>query len=218
MSSLMNKDVLIVGITGGIGSGKSVVSRILRLKGHKVYDCDFEARSLMDESEDIKRRIARDISEDTLCTDSDGVTRIDRRALADIVFADENARLRLNGIVHESVREDVRRRASECGGVFFVESAILAESHLAEICDRIWLIKASESESDRETRIGRVMLRDGCTRERAEARIVSQLREEEMIKEYSYKTEVIDNSGAAELLPQIEVATEEVSGGLGIVE
>lgn len=194
----------VVGITGGIGSGKSVISRILRLSGHKVYDCDYEAKQLMSSSGDIKCRIRDEISAEV----TDGLSEIDRQELSRIVFADESQRLRLNVIVHGAVREDIKRRISEermvqdkrGTGVYFIESAILAESGLAAICDRIWVIDGGE-ESER---ISRVVARDGAGADQVQGRIRAQDKEKRLLEEYEEKTEVIANHSGEALLPQID--------------
>ncbi|MDE6458817.1 MAG: dephospho-CoA kinase, partial [Muribaculum sp.] len=84
----------LIAIAGGIGSGKSVVSRILRAMGCKVYDCDSEARRLMDNDEVIKCRLAEMIAPEVILHDRS----IDRRRLAEIVFADRRKLETLNSI------------------------------------------------------------------------------------------------------------------------
>lgn len=183
---------MLIGITGGIGSGKSIVSRILRLKGCYVYDCDSEAKRIMNDSSEIKCRIRDEISEAV----TDGVKGLDRKLLAEIVFKDEAARRRLNAIVHKAVKEDIE---SLEGDVIWVESAILAESGLAEICDRIWRVDVPV-----EIRMANILKRDGCTREQAESRILSQTEEEKLIENYSSKTSIIRNGSYESILEQID--------------
>lgn len=184
----------IIGLTGGIGSGKSVVSRILRLTGERVYDCDREAKLLMEGNREIKRRLVDEIDQRVV---ADGV--IDRQLLADIVFTDEQARRRLNDIVHGAVRDDVMRIASDCP-MLFVESAILAESGLAALCDEIWLVEAG----DDDLRIKRVMQRNKCEAESIRRRIRSQHREADLLRRHLDKIVVIDNSAQSKLIEQID--------------
>ena len=189
---------MLIGICGGIGSGKSVVSRILRSSGYLVYDCDLEARRLMETSPDIKRRIHDEISSDV----TDGESMPDRHRLAELVFADEESRLRLNGIMHAAVRRDLQYAAASCHrNIMFVEAAILAESGLAPLCDAIWLVSAPA-----DVRLQRAMDRDRCSERQILSRMHSQLKEESMLREYSNKTTIIHNDGIRPLLPQIEVA------------
>lgn len=192
---------MLIGICGGIGSGKSVVCRVLRSLGYSVYDCDGEAKRLMNSDAVIKHRIRDEISADV----TDGETAPDRVKLADIVVKDEAARLKLNAIVHNAVRRDVEHKllhGVKYGGfksdILFVEAAVMAESGLADICDLIWSVEA-----DTETRLERVMERDGCSREYAQSWIRKQLKERELIKNYADKTRVIFNDERESLLKQI---------------
>ncbi|MDE5551650.1 MAG: dephospho-CoA kinase [Muribaculaceae bacterium] len=199
MSSRINK---IIGITGGIGSGKSVVSRILRLYGYEVSDCDSRAKSLMDNSARIKERIASEISTDAV--NEDGT--IDRPLLAEIVFKDEQMRIRLNKIVHSSVREDISalRKSMPEEKMLFVEAAIMAESGLAELCDEIWIVDTL----DEDLRVARVMERNGCDAGSVRARIDSQQREADMLFHFREKTQIIINDDIEPLLPQINELLE----------
>ncbi|MDE7143624.1 MAG: dephospho-CoA kinase, partial [Muribaculaceae bacterium] len=114
----------IVAITGGIGSGKSVVSRILRCMGYPVYDCDSEARRLMDGSAEILSRIAGEISPDAIGADG----RLRRDVLSAMVFSDSSKLQCLNSIVHGAVRKHLLSTVASCGSpLFFFETAILYE-------------------------------------------------------------------------------------------
>lgn len=193
----------LVGICGGIGSGKSVVSRILRSYGYEVYDCDLEAQRLMESSSEIKRRIRDEISAEV----TDGIGAPDRKLLSQIVIADELMRLLLNHIVHGAVMDDLSKRLNSFGknpkmggrhGVLFVEAAVMAESGLADMCESIWLVEA-----DREERIKRIMQRDGCSREHAEGWMRKQLAEEELIERYDGKIRRIRNVDTESLMERI---------------
>ena len=158
-----------IAVTGGIGSGKSVVCRILSAMGYEVYDCDSEAKAIMDTDAGMKRRIAREITPVAVGVDG----RLDRKAIADVVFADARKLATLNSIVHGAVRDDISRRArtAECRGVqlFFVETAILYESGLDRMVDEVWEVTAPE-----EIRIRRAMRRDGSDYDRIKARVEAQ--------------------------------------------
>lgn len=153
-----------IAITGGIGCGKSVVSRILRLRGYKVVDTDSHARAIMDTDEEIKRRLAEEIAAETVV---DGV--IDRRRLARIVFADRRKLERLNAIVHSKVRESLMRMAADSRGPLFIETAILFQSGLNRMVDAEWRVVCPP-----ELRISRVMARNGISRDEVLARMGSQ--------------------------------------------
>lgn len=184
----------IIAISGGIGSGKSVVSRIVAVMGYAVYDCDSEAKRLMDSSNEIKTAIAEEISTD--CIDSHGL--IDRPKLSGYVFCDKKKLDALNRIVHGAVREDFARWCDrhKDDAMLFVETAILYQSGMDAMVDEVWEIEAT-----RQTRISRVMSRNGLTSQQVESRIASQ---DAFIPSHLHPhTSHIDNNGILPLLPQI---------------
>ena len=186
-----------IGITGGIGSGKSVVSRILRAWGHEVYDCDSEAKRLMNVSDEIRTRIV-----DEVCAEAfDGDGKLQSSVLGAVVFADAERLARLNAIVHSAVLSDVRRRAAEASGeIFFVESAIANGSGLTELLDCEWNVTAPET-----VRIERVQRRSGLDATAIKARIEAQKAEEQVLP-HPLGSCVIDNGGNTGVLPQLEKA------------
>lgn len=183
------------GITGGIGSGKSVVSRILRLRGLPVYDCDREAKRIMDTSGEVLAAL-HDRFGDEVCPEGGPIHRPN---LARHVFGDEAHRLWLNALVHRLVRQDLmswRAGLTAMGAeVCFVESAIMASSGLAALCDEVWVVDAPE-----DIRLQRVAGRDGLTEEEIRRRMESQRKEQTLLKESGISLRVIDNSGASSLL------------------
>lgn len=193
----MSNDMrLIIGIAGGIGSGKSLVSRILRLWGHTVFDCDFEAKILMDRNNGIKEAICREISSDV----TDGKTPINRKILSSIVFNDEYYRRQLNNIVHKAVREEiehVRNKLHE-DRPLFVESAILAESGIAGRCKFIIVVDAPE-----DVKIRRVMERNGCDRDEVKARIEAQKGERILLEKYRDRSIIIENKVGDHLMEKL---------------
>lgn len=190
--------VVAIGLTGGIGAGKSVVSRILRLKGYPVYDCDSEAKRLMAESEAIKRELSGRFGEE--CILSDG--SINRRHLSGCVFGNKEHLDWLNALVHSAVRDDVRMWMDEKEGICFVESAIIHTSHLDEMCDEIWLVEAPE-----EVRVDRAVARGGITRENIMQRIAVQRKEFDGIE--NEKVRLIMNYGDHSLLERITELIDE---------
>ncbi len=184
-----------IGICGGIGSGKSVVSRVLRLRGEAVYDCDLEAKRIMDGSEEVRSALHERYG-DAVCP---LVGPICRSELAKRVFGNDEERLWLNSLVHRLVREDLGRwheaKASEGCGRCYVESAILATSGLARMCDEIWIVTASE-----DVRIARIKSRDSLDDESIQKRIRSQQEEETLLNALNIPLRVINNSGVVPLL------------------
>lgn len=186
----------LIAITGGIGSGKSVVSRIVAAMGHPVYDCDSRAKWLMDSSEEIKASIADSI--DRACI-KEGA--IDRPALAAIVFESEEKLNRLNAIVHGAVRNHLAEwidcEAEAGNDICFVETAILYQSGLDAMADEVWMVDAPL-----DLRISRVMNRNGLTREAVLARISSQ---DSFIPSAPHSNiKIIINDGDSPILPRVE--------------
>lgn len=181
----------LVGITGGIGAGKSVVSRILTSMGYEVYDSDTKARFIMDNSETIKERLATLFGEDII---ADGT--IDRKKLGEIVFSDNNKLELLNRLVHRAVIDDVLNwREQFEDGTVFIETAILYQSGLDRIVDTVWLITAPH-----QIRIERVMARNGLSANEVERRIAAQNFSPER---QHPRIETIVNDGMTPLLPQV---------------
>lgn len=182
----------IIGITGGIGSGKSVVSRILRLNGLLVYDCDMEARILMENDGEIRKDLITLLGEETY----DSLGLLNRPFVSSRIFSDNSLRDGVNAIVHAAVRKHFMRFRLESDSTVFCESAILATSGLDLFCNRIWLVNAPEI-----IRIERVKQRNGLKEPEIIRRIKSQEKEIELLP--SEKIDIIDNSGDVSILERI---------------
>lgn len=155
----------VIAICGGIGSGKSVVSTILRLMGYPVYDCDSRAKKFMDHSDEIKHRLQLSFGQNVI--DNGNINRI---LLGQIVFSDKKKLLALNAIVHPAVRADFQCWVnSQKTAIVFVETAILKESGMSGNVNAIWMVSAPT-----ELRIYRVMKRNNLLREAVEKRIAVQ--------------------------------------------
>ena len=155
-----------VGITGGIGSGKSTVCRLFAQKGIAVYDSDAAAKRLMQEDGALRRQLAGRFGEGTF---RNGV--LDRAYLAGIVFADPQALADLNALVHPVVMRDFEAWAARQEGSYVIlESAILFEAGLEGCVDKTVAVLAP-----RELRIERTCRRDGCGADQVVRRIAAQL-------------------------------------------
>ena len=155
-----------VGITGGIGSGKSTVCRLFAQKGIAVYDSDAAAKRLMQEDGALRRQLAGRFGEGTF---RDGV--LDRAYLAGIVFADPQALADLNALVHPVVMRDFDAWAARQEGSYgILESAILFEAGLEGCVDKTVAVLAP-----RELRIERTCRRDGCGADQVVRRIAAQM-------------------------------------------
>ena len=134
-----------IGITGGIGSGKSTIAKALVQRGYTVYDCDQEAKRIIAEDKNVQREIIGLLGEEAF---ADG--RYNTQYVAKRVFEDAQLLAGLNAIVHPAVGLDIMKRKPD-----FVESAILYEAGLDILCDRIIVVNAPE-----EIRIARTIARD----------------------------------------------------------
>ncbi len=160
-----------IGITGGIGSGKSVVSHLLRVMGYSVYDTDIEARRLTDSSVEIRRAIASTFGDDLYAGGE-----LNRPLLAQRVFGFPEQIARLNAIVHPAVRADFERWSRERHeACCFVESAILYESGFDRLVDSVWAVSAPEA-----LRIARVKQRSGLSESEVQRRIEAQMSDDEL--------------------------------------
>lgn len=177
----------LIGITGGIGSGKSVVSRVLRTRGFMVYDCDYEARRIMDTNGELKQLILKRLGKECIATDGS----LQRAIIAEKIFSCFQDRLWLNSLVHGLVIQDLKRimRENETSRTFiFVESAILKSSGLAELCDEIWLIEASEN-----VRLQRACMRDKVCRKDIKNRMEAQKNEYELFPDHVSVLKIANN-------------------------
>lgn len=188
-------------LAGGIGSGKSVVARILRLQGFGVYDCDLEARRLMEKDAGLVETISfaccfpcgKGGSKPEKVYDAYG--KLDRKKLASLIFSDKEIRGKVNKAVHAAVKADIRKWLALSPENIFVETAIPAESGLAYMADEVWLVEASL-----ETRLQRVKERDNRTEEEIMRIIQAQRREELLMEENAIPLKRIPNNPGDSLL------------------
>lgn len=159
---------MIIGITGGIGSGKSVISQELRHMGYEVYDTDSEAKRLIVENVQIRRNI-EDLLGKEVYKDNVYQTQI----VASKVFANKSLLVQLNAIVHPAVREDILSRTQDfinnTTSLYFIECAILYTAHLDDICDKVVAITAPEA-----IRLERTIARDSSDKDEVRARMRMQ--------------------------------------------
>lgn len=184
----------LIAIAGGIGSGKSVISAILRINGYFVYDCDSRAKILMNTSADIKNDLIFNFGTD--CITNEG--KINTQYISSVVFKDKTALSTINSIVHPRVKKDILLEFNSCSkNIMFIESAILLQSNLLDIIDEVWLVEAPE-----EIRIKRVMLRNGMSAEDVKRRIQSQNNQDyDRLKNIKF----IINDGTDAILPQLSI-------------
>lgn len=198
--------MLTIGLTGGIASGKSTVSRMLRELGAPVIDADAIVHRLQAPGTPVTLAIAAEFGPDIIRPDG----ALDRAALGRIVFADKEARSRLEAIVHPAVRRQMQdeaeayRRQGHPAAVLDVP--LLIEGGLHRTVDRVWLVYV-----DRETQLARLMARDGLSRAEAELRAAAQMSLEE---KRAFADLIIDNRGSERETGALVVAAwREATGG-----
>lgn len=172
-----------IGITGGIGSGKSTVSVYLKSLGESVICADETARQLTAPGQQGAQAIRRAFGDGFFLPD--GV--LDRKALAAAVFLDETMRTRLENILHPLIIDSVMQKTNALSGRVFVDAALLVQSGLHEKMDAVWLVTA-----DKNMRIQRIIKRDGLSEQDVLSRISSQP-DDSYLK--SFADEVIANNG-----------------------
>jgi dephospho-CoA kinase len=160
-----------IGITGGIGSGKSTVCRLLEQYGAAVYDSDAEAKRLMNSDENLRKSLIETFGQE--CYNAEG---LNRAYLAGRVFGDKEQLQRLNSIVHPAVKADFRRWAEEQSAPYVIlESAILFDAGFQSEVDATLAVLAPLPE-----RVRRAMERDGAEREAVMSRISNQMSDDEL--------------------------------------
>ncbi len=166
-----------IGITGGIGSGKTEACKILERLGEKVLYADIIAKNLTDNNAEVIDEIKNVFGAEFF--DKSG--KLDRKKLADLVFNDDEALAVLNYIVHphvfKEIDKEIEKLASEGLKQVFIEAALIFETCMDENLDSVVVIDA-----DKNVRQNRVALRDGMTEEEFNKRMSSQMSSEERTK------------------------------------
>ncbi|KAF9488507.1 CoaE-domain-containing protein [Pleurotus eryngii] len=193
----------VVGLTGGIATGKSTVSKLVGEAGIPIIDADVLARKVVEPGTRTLKRIVAEFGEDILLGDG----QLDRKKLGGIIFGDEGKRRALNGIVHPAVRWEMLVGVVKCWirghRVCVLDVPLLIEGGLWK-----WVGKVAVVSCPREVQLQRLMARDSSTEAEALARLNSQLSIEEKV---GYADYVVDNSGEmAELQGQVSRFVREI--------
>lgn len=184
--------MLRIGITGGIGSGKSVVSKMLKVLGIPVYDCDSRAKWLQENDADVRREIMHLLGDDVY----EG-HRLNRKKMAAMIFANRALLSAVEGIVHPAVEKDFRRWSEDQKKeIVALESAILYECGLDKKCiDKVCLVYAPT-----ETRIERVAQRDSANIEEIRRRMANQANDDDKIKKADF---IVNNYSNHSIIAQV---------------
>ena len=196
---------MILGVTGGVGGGKSTVLKLLEDNYNAaLIIADEVGHELLLPGRENYRRVVRTFGRKVLAADG----QIDRRKLAEMVFPDAEKTALLNSLTHPVIREEILKRIAllqkeDSRRLIVIEAALLSEGKLAELCGSVWYVYCDE-----ETRIRRIMSSRGYSREKSESVVRRQKTDAEFRAEC---TLVIDNSGTQEhTKEQVDAAMEEL--------
>ena len=181
-----------VGITGGIGSGKTMVSHILKAMGYPIYNADLEARLIIDTNPEVIEQIKLLFGNDIYVGE-----KLDRAKVSSLVFNDNSLLQSLNSIVHPAVAQhfNIWKKRHNNVKLTFKEAAIIFESGAYKQVDAVVAVVAPQ-----ELRINRVCQRDGVTPEQVLQRMANQLSDEELVAKSDF---VLINDSIRLLLPQV---------------
>lgn len=178
--------MLVIGLTGNIGCGKSSLSKILRQNSIDVIDADIISREIMD-NKSILTEIFNSFGEQVKRENG----TLDRKKLGSIVFTNDEKLIKLNNITHPAIKKEIKKRIEDIKAnnrnIVIVDAALLIEGNFLDLVDKLIVITCDE-----KIQIERIISRDNFTREEAISRIKSQMSQGEKLKFGDY---IIDNSG-----------------------
>ena len=190
-----------IGITGGIGSGKSVISRILKTMGYPVYDSDWWAKNLMNENMEIRSALISKFGNETYAS-----MGLNRPFLAQQIFNNKENLAFVNSVVHPIVGnhflQGAKEQNSDC---VFIESAILFSSGFNKIVDQVIFVDAPQN-----IRLNRAIARDNATAETVMARINNQAEGDAFA--ISNSDFIIQNDNNSLIIPQVLSVLEKING------
>lgn len=190
--------MIIVGLTGGIGSGKTTVARMFNELGVPVYIADLEAKKLMKTSKVIKRKLIQLFGDEAYV---DG--ELNRPYLANNIYNDKALLLKMNAIVHPKVKAHfIKWKKKQDFAYIIKETAILFENNSYQDCDFVITVTASEKD-----RIQRVILRDNSSYEKVKAVMNNQWSDEEKVK---FSNFVIENTNLSETVNQVRIIHQKI--------
>lgn len=205
-STVKDSKTVVIGLTGGILSGKSTVSQMLARKGAVIIDADKVGHEAYRPQTPVWHQVAEAFGKDILQANGE----IDRKKLGQIVFSDPQALERLNRIMHPAMHDVMKERIEQLRrqgvGVVVLEAAVLIEANWTDLVDQVWVTQASE-----ENVIQRLVNRSGLSEAQARARIRFQLSAEERAR---HAHVIIDtNCSLAEVEAKVDALWEGVKSG-----
>lgn len=191
-----------IGLTGGIGSGKSAVAAVFEHLGAAVYYSDDRAKALMTESDELRSNITAAFGTEAYLLNGE----LNKEFLRHTIFTDAACRQQMNDLVHPAVGKDfVRWADNQTSGIVLFESALLFQTSSKDLMHRTIVVTAPD-----KIRIARVMQRDGISQEAAVQRINVQLPQIDMIL---LADDIINNSGKQLIIPQILTLITDYNNG-----
>ena len=185
--------MIILGLTGSIGCGKSSISNILRDNNINIIDADIISRKIF-EDEKLLASVFEHFGDSIKNEDGS----LNRKALGNIVFNDDNKLIELNNLTHPKIKEKILSEIEKVKlfnkNIIVIDAALLIEAGYLEIVDKVLVITCNE-----DIQIKRIQKRDNCSKEEALSRISSQISQEDKVKYADY---VLDNSGDLEELKE----------------
>jgi dephospho-CoA kinase len=163
----------VIGLTGGIASGKSTVSAYLAQKGVKIIDADGISRDLSVQGKPGYEAIVREFGNGFLNADGS----INRRELGKLVFSDAAMLAKLEGLLHPLIEKEILNEMEGAAGPVVIDAPLLHKAGLDKLCSEVWVVTAPD-----DKRIGRILARDGITEREARERIQSQIPQAELEK------------------------------------
>lgn len=196
-------NMLIVGITGRSGSGKSTVSQYYLEKGYSVADCDEIARQITEVGSPCLKQLAKTFGEEIIFADGS----LNRALLAQRAFATPQQNALLIGITHPAITKELLRQAKDAEGngakLFFADGALIVGEDFEKYCDKIIVVT-----SDVKLSVSRIILRDGISKNAAYARLNAQKSEQELLAAADYV--ITNNASSSALLEEAEVTLQDL--------
>ncbi len=193
--------MVVIGLTGGSGSGKSTIAALMEQRGIHVIDADKIGRFVVEKGRPALDEIVEEFGKEVLFENGD----LDRKKLASIVFTDKESLLKLNKITHKYITEIIKEElAANKDNMCAIDAAVLKESGIIDMCDHVIAVIA-----DKDVRVKRIMARDGISEQAATDRINSQDPDAKYIQ---YADFVINNSGDVSLESLLEDILHEIGG------
>jgi dephospho-CoA kinase len=183
----------VIGLTGGIASGKSTVSAYLSKKGVKVIDADKISRNLSKPGKPGYQMIAQEFGSAFIKEDK----TLDRRELGKHVFSSPKDLARLEALLHPLIIWQIRQKLQKTDGMVVIDAPLLYKAGLEELCTEVWVVRADDS-----ARLERIMKRDSVSEQEARDRMASQLPQDEL--EARGDVVLVNNGVPADLYRQID--------------